>query len=264
MKKRLYRITVKNFRKHNPNLKKNHKYTMIANNLCSDSALRMLPVTVRWMFIGILLSCGDHASDVVELSESQLRDLLESSKSVVGALDALKSLQLLTYEIQDYSFINRIEKNRKERNRIETSSVGTSKNTREENPAPEVLELKPQPTPAEQTALNREIWNTYAAAYRNRYKVDPVRNASVNGKISQLGKRLGREAIAVVEFFLSHNDGYYLKNLHSIGLCLRDAESLHTQMQRGRAITSLDVKNFEAEDHFRQQLERLNKGEIKV
>ena len=100
---------------------------------------------------------------------------------------------------------------------------------------------KPPPNPE----LNQKIWNSYSAAYFSRYKTEPIRNAKINSQISQIAKRLGVEAIEVVKFYLSHNDSFYLKNLHSLGLCLNNAESLRTQWARGKAITGRDVHNFE-------------------
>ena len=112
----------------------------------------------------------------------------------------------------------------------------------------------------EKTELNRKIWESYAQAFSERYRVQPTRNASVNAKISQLGERLGEEAIAVVKFFLSHTDGFYLKKIHDIGLCLKDAESLHVQMQRGKAITSQDVRNFERNSNQMNLVNEARKG----
>ena len=109
--------------------------------------------------------------------------------------------------------------------------------------------------------LNRKIWESYSDAYFLRYKVLPVRNQQVNGKISQIGKRLGDEAIQVIKFFVLHNDGYYLKNLHAIGLCLKDAESLRTQMVRGKSITSNDVRNFEKTQNAVSVLKAIENGE---
>lgn len=101
--------------------------------------------------------------------------------------------------------------------------------------------LKPDPI----TELNQKVWEAYSNAYFVRYKTEPIRNAKINSQISQIAKRLGVEAIEVVKFYLSHNDSFYLKNLHSLGLCLNSAESLRTQWARGRAITGRDVHNFE-------------------
>lgn len=83
--------------------------------------------------------------------------------------------------------------------------------------------------------LNREIWDAYKTGYQKRYKVEPVRNASVNGKISQLAKRLGADAVGVILFYTEHNNQFYSKHMHAIGLCLKDAEALHTQWKTGRS-----------------------------
>ena len=83
--------------------------------------------------------------------------------------------------------------------------------------------------------LNREIWDAYKTGYQKRYKVEPVRNASVNAKISQLAKRLGADAVGVIIFYTEHNNQFYSKHMHAIGLCLKDAEALHTQWKTGRS-----------------------------
>lgn len=107
--------------------------------------------------------------------------------------------------------------------------------------------------------LNKKVWESFKNSYESRYKVEPVRNASINAKISQLAKRLGPDSIEIVKFFVFHNEPFYLKNLHAIGLCLKDAESLHTQWKRGKAITSSDVRAFEKNNDLDAQLERLAK-----
>lgn len=109
--------------------------------------------------------------------------------------------------------------------------------------------------------LNLSIWEAYRNAYHSRYKVDPVRNASVNSKITQLANRLGAEAIEVIKFYLSHNDSFYLKNLHSIGLCLSNAESLRTQWLRNQPVTANDVKNFERKVNSIETQKALINGE---
>lgn len=119
------------------------------------------------------------------------------------------------------------------------------------------------PVPPKVSDLNRFIWESYADAYKRRYNKDPVRNAKVNGQVKQLGQRLGKDAVEVVRFFLTHNDGFYLKKVHQIGLCLQDAESLHTQWVRGRAVTGVAVKQFEQSQHTATLLEMIEKGEIK-
>lgn len=110
--------------------------------------------------------------------------------------------------------------------------------------------------------LNASIWESYLSAYRLRYKVDPVRNAKVNGIVSQLGKRLGAEAVAVVAFFVTSNQTYYLQRTHAIDCCLKDAESLHVQWQKGKAITRADVHEFEKKAVMAETLQAIKDGTI--
>lgn len=76
----------------------------------------------------------------------------------------------------------------------------------------------------------RSIWAAYAAAYRNRYGTDPVRNAKVNTQVRDLLKRLGAdEAPAVAAYFVSIEDTYLTRNCHDLGSLLAKAEAYRTQ-----------------------------------
>jgi hypothetical protein len=110
--------------------------------------------------------------------------------------------------------------------------------------------------------LGSLIFDSYKRAYSKRYGTDPVRNKTVNSQCKALGDRLGVDAIPVVEFYVLHNDGYFLRDQHPVGLCLAKAESLHTQWKRGSAVTSSDVKNFEKQDQYRKLLDKVEKGEL--
>ncbi|MDF3864227.1 helix-turn-helix domain-containing protein, partial [Pseudomonas denitrificans (nom. rej.)] len=87
--------------------------------------------------------------------------------------------------------------------------------------------------PDEKAALQegcKAIWAAYAAAYRNRYGTDPVRNGKVNTQVRDLLKRLGAdEAPAVAAFFVTINDAYLTRNCHDLGSLLAKAESYRTQ-----------------------------------
>lgn len=91
-----------------------------------------------------------------------------------------------------------------------------------------------------------DTWEAYREAYKNRYREEPVRNATVNGQLAQFVKRIpADEAPLVAEFYLTHNDAFYVKQLHPVGLMLKDAEALRTQWARGRAITGTDARTVE-------------------
>lgn len=95
---------------------------------------------------------------------------------------------------------------------------------------------KGEPKPKPNTATT-ETWGRYAAAFRTRYGVDPVRNATVNGQLSNLVARLGKEAPAVAEFFVGSNTAWHVRQGHSIGCLLNQAEKIRTEWATGRAIT---------------------------
>jgi hypothetical protein len=110
--------------------------------------------------------------------------------------------------------------------------------------------------------LRRQIWSAYKTAYLERYKTEPVRNATINSQVIALAKRLGKEAPEVVKFYVTHNKGFYVGQCHPVGLCLKDAEALRTQWARGKAITTNDVREFERRDHIRDLIESADRGEL--
>jgi hypothetical protein len=93
-------------------------------------------------------------------------------------------------------------------------------------------------------------WDAYRDAYLARYGVPPVRNASVNSQLSNLVKRLGAdESPLVAAFYLTHNDSFYLKALHPVGLLLRDAEKLRTEWATGHRMLGAKAREVERMQH---------------
>lgn len=224
MSKAVYQITINNWEKHNGAKKKNHRYFLLETRFFSDDKIAHLSAVETRLYLYLLTIAADlnQSSYTIHtaLIPSYFRVRAESLQSM---LIHFEQLQLLTAE-KITSFI--IEKKTKE------------KKTKQENTTSKQVTKTNQ-------ELNKKIWEVYKENYFLRYKVEPVRNASVNSKISQLGKRVGDDALEIVKFYLQHNDSFYLKNLHSIGLCLRDCESLHTQCKRGVAITTTQIRAFE-------------------
>lgn len=94
-------------------------------------------------------------------------------------------------------------------------------------------------SPASATAPTADLWASYADAYRVRYGVDPVRNATVNAQLAAIVGRLGREdAPHVARFYLSHNGAFYVRTSHQVGAMLKDCEALRTQWATRRQVTS--------------------------
>lgn len=124
-----------------------------------------------------------------------------------------------------------------------------------------VKKARPKKNPLE-TELNKRIWQSYEDAYLLRYKEKPARNATVNGQISNLGKRLGEEAVQVIAFYVGHQDGFYIKKCHPVGLCLSDAESLRTQWARNFQVTATKVRQFEKAQSTQDTLDYIKENGI--
>ena len=86
-------------------------------------------------------------------------------------------------------------------------------------------------------AVCRQTWAAYADAYERRYGAAPVRNAKVSAQVKQFVQRVGKdECLSIAEWFISHPNDFYGKNLHGFGLLLADAEKLRTQWATGRVM----------------------------
>lgn len=257
MKNTIYKITITKWNDHNFSKKNTYKKTMISNNMINDAKINALPMSNKWLFLSLLLICGDHAKDTIMLTERQINDILTTREGAINALERLQSFQLLTFE--KMPLIKEINKINKEINKINTNDLSSEKKTDEK----EVPEKKASKKSKQDSEDNKKIWDEYFSAYRLRYGVEPVKNVTVNSKISNLRKRLGvDEAMKVVKFYLNHNDGFYLKSTHSIGLCLRDCESLRTQMLRGKTITNTTVRQFEKIQSTQETLDFIDKHGI--
>jgi hypothetical protein len=84
--------------------------------------------------------------------------------------------------------------------------------------------------------------DAYEAAYEKRYNARPPRSESINGKLAQFIKRVGYEnAPAIASFYVSHKAARYTKEMHPVGLLLKDAEKLHTEWSTGRQMTDTEA-----------------------
>ena len=97
-------------------------------------------------------------------------------------------------------------------------------------------------------------WESYRSAYVGRYGVEPVRNATVNGQLAQFVSRIGvNEAPSVAEFYVGHNEAFYKRSAHSVGLMLKDAEKLRMEWITGRTVSTQLPRNAAPIKSFAEQ-----------
>lgn len=112
---------------------------------------------------------------------------------------------------------------------------------------PEVCDEASPSTPrrkraAGQPSATSQVWESYSNAYMTRYTVEPVRNAKVNGQLAQFVSRVGaQEAPHIAAWFVGHQNGFYVRNMHSVDSLLRDAEKLRTEWATNRRVTNTEA-----------------------
>jgi hypothetical protein len=102
------------------------------------------------------------------------------------------------------------------------------------------------PAPDEYDKPTAAVWGYYASAYRDRYGIDPVRNAKVNGQLSHLIRRIpASEAPHVAAYFVRHPNAYYVRRAHSVDCLLSDAEKLRMEWATQRMVTNTEAQQEE-------------------
>lgn len=115
------------------------------------------------------------------------------------------------------------------------------------SPTPVPAGLLPTPTRRAngeaKEAKSAAVWAAYSVAYRERYKVEPVRNAKCNANLAHLVDRVGAaDAPLVAAFYLKSNKAFYLTRKHPTDLLEKDAEALRTEWAVGRAGTETEAR----------------------
>jgi hypothetical protein len=102
---------------------------------------------------------------------------------------------------------------------------------------------KKQKLTPQETEANKATWTAYATAYKNRYGVEPLRNAQVNGIISKFVKAVGQEdAPSIARFFINISNQFYIQKLHTVKLLIADADAIRTQWLTNRTVTASQAR----------------------
>lgn len=92
----------------------------------------------------------------------------------------------------------------------------------------------------------REVWKAYSGAYFSRYGAEPVRNQKINRNVVDFCKRIAmHEAPHIAAWYVSHSDSYYVRQMHSFGMLLRDAEKIRTEWATGHTMTQTKAKQVD-------------------
>lgn len=256
LKKAIYEIHITNWKKHNVGRKKSFKSTMIPNNFCSDAKLRAMPMSCRWLFLSLLLLCGDTNEDTHRLTTSQVKAMLESTSSPVKALETLQSFQMLTYSV--LSFL----KNRSEEKGIEVkrSELNTPKTKAVEKPPAPLSAEAPQKTDGQKAAF-------LIAKYCEGWKAFHGSSPPITGKDSGIAKRLAKNwteesTEKYLAAFFAMPDAYLVKAKHPLELFERDLKQIAAFAESGSFVTRRQAAQFDDHATNAVLLDKVRKGEF--
>lgn len=95
-------------------------------------------------------------------------------------------------------------------------------------------------------AACRLTWKHFTDAYFKRYNIEPVKNAKVFSVIKLFVARIGfADAPHVAEFFVNHNERFYVQRSHPVDSMLKDCEGLRTQWATNRPMTSTQAHQLD-------------------
>lgn len=99
------------------------------------------------------------------------------------------------------------------------------------------------------------VWESYSAAFRRRYGMEPLRNAKANTLCLRLARELGADnAVRVVEYYLSRDDAFYINGKFPLGYCAADAQKLWTEMNIGKEVTMTEARRLEKQSTTRKAI----------
>lgn len=235
-------IEIVNWSKYNPRNDVGHSsWFRLENNFWFDPAISLLDNCGKLTWIYLLSNAGLQRSYRVAIDFQMVCAITRARKrKVVSILEQLET----TGKIK---IVRNADVTPTLRARDADGPLRTNVRTKHISDAPSVTSASEQISPSVTKRKRKpkaepiggpSVWEAYASAYLGRYGRSPVRNVKTNSQCKQLVERLGLDAAcAVIKFYVSHNDAFYVRKLHPIGLCLQDCEGIHTQMLTGRNIT---------------------------
>lgn len=238
-------------------------YVRIANELFEE--ILKFPFSKRELLIvlAVIRKTYGYGKKVDDMTMTQLAKITGIQRTHVGeTVTELNNKNVLLIRDGHHGKIIGLSKNYKNWKRspktvhrpktvTEASQNSTHTVPKQDDHVPETVHTKDNPKRQLQKTTTKDnaggfttpTWKAYKAAYYNRYKADPVRNATVNGQLANFVKRIGREeAPKVATFYLTHNSRFYVQQMHPVGLLCKDAEKLRTEWATSSTMTETKAR----------------------
>lgn len=257
LKNTFYKITVTKWHEHNSIKKNTYKKTLISNNLITDAKINALPTSNKWLFLALLLICGDHANDTITLTERQVNDILTTREGASNALDRLQSFQLVTYE--KMPIIKEI-KEIKERKRNKRIPIGVEKQKQAEV---ESCQTTMAIAPDKPDNVGQILFGKYCVLWKQRYNASPPTRPQDTKNLKNFGQANGIEKTsAMLETYFAMPDSFYVQRRHDIQTFLNNVNAIVAFQQSGRVLTKKEVNQFDSMVTNHNTKQALREGKI--
>lgn len=230
-------IKVLNWNKYNPRSDVKHStWFRLEHTLFFHPDFLGLNSSEICFFVSLLCHCSLSNNEVITGNiQSFAKFSRIRTKTVIDAMNKLEQLQVIEILSRDVDV----------RTRIATNETNERTNETIPDEAKAIIVSK------EKSSLNSESWNAYANAYDARYGTLPVRNARTNSLILQITQKIGKDTPAVLAFYVSHGNAYYVQRGHSLQVASGDAEKLRMEWFTGRKVTTRDARKIESNQYER-------------
>lgn len=250
----IFKIRVVKWNEHNKSAKNTYKKTMVSHTIVTDAKLLSLPVGCRWLFVCLILRCGENGNDTVTLTERQVNDILSTRIGAENALSLLQSLQLVTFE--KTALIKERKKELKERKKEE--------NSRREQQLPlepENASRQDKPAPVNASHLIAFYCDTWKVRYKAEKSPPMLPHHSKN--LKTLMEQVGLErAKRLVEAYLSMPDSWFVTKRHDIPTLMGNLNAVTQFADSGKMFTRRQINQLDVSATNQQTLDALDKGEI--
>lgn len=253
------KIHIVNWKKYNPKEGQNHTWFRHEAGMLCDHKFHGLSPAQRMVWVCLLYVACDRGTDEFELNLGWFAHHYRLNlRSIRTALDRfqVEGLIQLSEIIEDAT--------PKRSGRKPATNVTNVTNERNETNVSDGVCARARPIRS--ASSGSRVWDSYSKAYEKRYRSVPVRNVKTNSQLTSLVGRIGgEEAPLVAEFYVWHNDQFYVRQMHPVGLLLRDAEKLRTEWFTGTHMLGTKSREVERMQHnsdsWSEAVEILNRKE---
>jgi len=231
-----------------------------------DPKIEKLSAWEKLIFILACTRLGFSGGVNCVLSASKIRSTgVPNNVNLYSAISHLEELQLLAVEIRPIE--GRKEGKEKKEGSIQREKTKKAEpqlnptwNEVQTQPPTEVVGIQPETSlaPLKPILPVPAFIAAYCDVYKARYGNTPPIGGKEAGIAKRIVKTVGQEkALRLAEVYLSMPDPWFLTKAHDLTTMEQNLAKIAMQADTGRSATKGDIRELEAQDHWKSQARRM-------